>query len=203
LDRPSPHDSSLPEAAVCDEHQERPAGHLVAAPDGRGDSYLCEDCFRDYRQGRPLPLLRHSPAIRRRAATEPRRRKPASRWTRPSRGSGPLEDDPAVLRALFGFAHESVALIDSRGAIRTAVGPPGGVLGHTDRAGILQYVHPEDLSFAYDRLAEIASPGSEVSFEIRARHLDGSFRRLRIDAFNRLDDPVLGGLVVVSRLLEP
>jgi hypothetical protein len=39
------------------------------------------------------------------------------------------------------------------------------------------------------------SPGTEVAFEIRARHIDGSYRRPRIQAFNRLDDPVLDGLV--------
>jgi len=98
-----------------------------------------------------------------------------------------------LLQALSGFTHESVVLIDKKGAIQAVVGPAGGVLGHNQRAGILQYVHPEDLSFAYAQLAQIETPGSWVEFQIRGMHADGDYRVLEIQAFNRIDEPHAGG----------
>ena len=50
-------DPLLPQAAVCDRHLDRLARHLVEAPDGRGDSYLCPECFTAFASGRGLPVL--------------------------------------------------------------------------------------------------------------------------------------------------
>ena len=192
----------LPEAAVCDRHQEVHADRLVEAPDGRGDCYLCERCHADYVAGRsPLPYLRHSPSIRRRAAVEiPRRRQPTRRTARPKRPATPALEDPTFLHALFAHADESISLIDRAGFIIAALGPPGGVLGHVDRGGIVEFVHPDDLSLAYAKIAEtVETVDGEVSFRLRARHADGSLRTLEIHAFNRLEDPVLRGVVIRTR----
>lgn len=192
----------LPEAAVCDRHQEVRADRLVEAPDGRGDCYLCDGCHADYAAGRtPLPYLRHSPSIRRRSAVKvPRRRQPTRRIARPRRHGGSLLEDPVFLHALFAHADESVSLIDRAGTIIAALGPPGGVLGHLDRRGIVEFVHPEDLSLVYAKIAEtVETANGEVSFRLRARHADGSLRTLDIHAFNRLDDPVLRGVVIRTR----
>jgi PAS fold len=175
---------------------------LVAAPDLRGDSYLCVECFKSYLDGQPLPYVRHSPSIRSRPYKAPFLRKSPGKRKSVGPSARPKDDDPTLLQALSGFAHESVVLIDTKGAIQAVVGPVGGVLGHNERAGILQYVHPEDLSFAYAQLAQIEAPGSWVEFQIRGKHADGSYRMLEIQAFNRLNDPTLEGLVIVSRLAE-
>ncbi len=193
---------ALPEAAVCDRHQDLRASRLLEAPDGRGDCYLCDTCYADHAAGRaPLPYLRHSPSIRRRLTVEvPRRRRPTRRTAWPKRTGAPLVESLEFLRALFAHADESISLIDRRGTIIAAVGPPGGVLGHLDRTGIVEFVHPDDLSLAYAKIAEtIETPGGEVSFRLRARHVDGSLRTLELCAFNRLDDPLFGGVVIRTR----
>ena len=192
-------DPLLPQAAVCDRHLDRAAVHLVEAPDGRGDSYLCRECFRALAKGRPLPVLRHSPSIRRRRVLEPNQRR------RRSRGTGLLgtdADQAKRLESLFAYADVSVVLIDDTGKILAAVGPPGGVLGHLGRArvGILDFIYPEDLSLAYAKLDEVlAEPGRDFSFRIRGIHSDGSVRTLDIRCVNRLDDPMLQGVVVRTR----
>jgi hypothetical protein len=191
----------LPEAAVCDRHQDVRASRLVEAPDGRGDCYLCDTCYADHLAGlAALPYLRHSPSIRRRHAVDvPHRRQPIRRTVWPKRTGVPLES-PAFLHALFAHADESISLIDRAGTILAAVGPPGGVLGHLDRTGIVEFVHPEDLSMAYAKIAEtVETPGGEVSFRLRARHADGSMRTLELRAFNRLHDPLFGGVVIRTR----
>jgi len=191
-------DPLLPEFAVCDRHFDRGAVHLVEAPDGRGDSYLCRECFRGLSAGRPLPVLRHSPSIRRRRALEPNQR----RQTREPGRRRPATGRAKWLESLFAYADVSVVLIDGAGKILDAVGPPGGVLGQLDRprAGILDFIHPDDLSLAYAKLAEVLeAPGRDFSFRIRALHADGSVRTLDIHCFNRLDDPVLQGVVVRTR----
>jgi hypothetical protein len=173
---------------------------LVAAPDLRGDSYLCLECFKSYLDGQPLPYVRHSPSIRRRPYKAPIVRKSPSKPKRVRAEVRERNDDPTLLQALSGFTHESVVLIDTKGAIQAVVGPAGGVLGHHERAGILQYVHPDDLSFAYAQLARIEAPGTMVEFQIRGKHADGDYRVLEIQAYNRIDDPMFEGLVIVSRL---
>jgi hypothetical protein len=190
-------DPLLPQAAVCDRHLDRPALNLVPAQDGRGDSYLCTECFQAYTAGRGLPVLRHSPSIRRRRALGPNQRR---RRRRGAAEGGLSSTDPAFLTRLFEFADVSMALIDEAGRILVAVGPQGGVLDDLDRTGILDFVHPEDLSLAYTKLAELLErPGGDSEFRIRATPADGSVRMLDIHFFNRLDDPLLQGIVVRTR----
>jgi PAS domain-containing protein len=183
-------DPLLPQAAVCDRHLDRPATHLVEAPDGRGDSFLCLECFQAYVAGRGLPVLRHSPTIRQRRALEPNQRRRRRR----------APEGPAFLARLFEFADVSVVLINEAGRILAAVGPPGGVLGYPRRAGILDHIYPDDLSLAYTKLDGLLERRDlDSKFRIRAVHADGSVRTLDIHCFNRLDDPVLHGIVVRTR----
>jgi PAS domain-containing protein len=188
-------DPLLPQAAVCDRHQDRPAQRLVPASDGAGDTYLCGECFAAFAAGGPLPFLRHSPRIRRRRATA--RRRSIRRTAQEKTGS-----KAQFLRALFSHADISLVLIDETGKIITAVGPDGGVLGYSgrQRSGILDFVHPDDLSAAYAQLGEVtAKPGAQASVRIRATHADGSTRVLAVEITNRLEDPLLRGIVLRSR----
>jgi PAS domain-containing protein len=190
-------DPLLPRTAVCDRHQDRQAKKLVAAADGRGDCYLCLECFHDHGAGGPLPFLRHSPGIRRRAEIPVRRR--VGRRRAISRKPGA---EARFLQALFSHADISLVLIDDVGRIMAAAGPEGGVLGYVGRprSGILDFVHPDDLSLAYSQLAEVSErPGQQATLRIRAIHADGSTRNLEVTVVNRLDDPLLRGIVLRSR----
>src|SRR5438270_11724969 len=144
-------DPLLPQAAVCDRHLDRLARHLVEAPDGRGDSYLCPECFTAFASGRGLPVLRHSPAIRQRRVLGPNQRR---RRRRAPGTPADAPEDSAFLNRLFAFSDASVVLIDEGGKILAKVGPPGGILGYLDKArsGILDHIHPDDLSLAYAKL---------------------------------------------------
>ena len=190
-------DSLLPRTAVCDRHQDQPAKNLVMAVDGRGDSYLCAECFHAFAAGGRLPFLRHSPGIRRRSEVVVRRRVGRRRAL-----SGKPGAEARFLQALFVHADISLVLIDEAGRILAAAGPEGGVLGYTGRprSGILDFVHPDDLSLAYAQLAEVSErPGVQITLQIRAIHADGSTRKLEVMVANRLDDPVLRGIVLRSR----
>src|ERR1700694_1992396 len=115
-------DPLLPKAAVCDRHQDRPAGKLVAAGDGGGDCYLCEECINAFLGGGPLPFIRHSPRIRRRGHIASTRRTPRRR-VRTQSGS-----EADYLHALFAHADLSLVVIDESGKVMAATGPKGGVL---------------------------------------------------------------------------
>ena len=190
-------DPLLPRTAVCDRHQDRPATSLVAATDGRGDCYLCGECFHAFGTGGPLPFLRHSPSIRHRTEIPVRRRVGRRRAL-----SGKPGAEARFLQALFAHADISLVLIDDVGQIMAAIGPEGGVLGYAGRprSGILDFVHPDDLSLARAQLAEVRErPGEEATFRIRAIHADGSTRKLEVMVANLLDDPVLRGILLRSR----
>ena len=100
-------DPLLPRTAVCDRHQDRPAQKLVAAGDGRGDCYLCSDCLDAFNAGGPVPFLRHSPSIRRRADIPVRRRVGRRRAL-----SGKPGAEARFLQTLFAHADISLVLID-------------------------------------------------------------------------------------------
>jgi hypothetical protein len=44
-----------------------------------------------------------------------------------------------------------------------------------------------------------AKPGAQASVRIRATHADGSTRVLAVEITNRLEDPLLRGIVLRSR----
>jgi diguanylate cyclase (GGDEF)-like protein/PAS domain S-box-containing protein len=80
------------------------------------------------------------------------------------------------------------------------------VLGYPpeDLVGTLgfDYVHAEDAAFAAEAFAGIAeTPGVHAPVEVRVRAADGSLRHVEAVPNNRLDDPVLRGVVVTFRNL--
>lgn len=79
-------------------------------------------------------------------------------------------------------------------ALRTILGrDPAERIG----ADIFENVHPDDVGYvrgAFLRLLEM--PGGMARLELRGRRADGSFRWLRLQAHNLLDDPLIGGVLV-------
>jgi len=81
------------------------------------------------------------------------------------------------------------------------VGSRDGVLGHGDAVGnVRDVLHPDDLPFGLDVIGDlIRHPGKSITVYGRARAVDGSYRLLEFHLTNRLDDPLLGGIVVRTR----
>lgn len=65
---------------------------------------------------------------------------------------------------------------------------------------IWHLVHPDDISSAWSILRDLGPGGHERRrVELRLKHADGSWRWFESAGVNRLDDPVLRAVVVVSR----
>jgi len=61
-------------------------------------------------------------------------------------------------------------------------------------------IHPEDVPVAQNAFVTLfEDPEAELTVEFRVRHADGSLRWLEVRGRNRLDDPVIGGIIVTSR----
>jgi diguanylate cyclase (GGDEF)-like protein/PAS domain S-box-containing protein len=61
-------------------------------------------------------------------------------------------------------------------------------------------LHPEDVAWAERALHDVlAQPDSELTLELRMRHLDGSWRHMEVVLRNLSDDPAVGGVVVNHR----
>jgi diguanylate cyclase (GGDEF)-like protein/PAS domain S-box-containing protein len=69
----------------------------------------------------------------------------------------------------------------------------------------LNWVHPDDLPIlleAYTRLLDNAGSTEVVQVRTRIPHLDKNWARARLTAVNKLDDPLIAGLVVRSERLS-
>ena len=82
--------------------------------------------------------------------------------------------------------------LGSRGAI--GAGPPDvSSIGRR----IAAFVHPDDISFAVDRMEEsLSRTASVISFEIRAGSPEESWRRVAVVAVNCMHDPSLDGVIL-------
>ena len=107
-------------------------------------------------------------------------------------------------RALIEKGADLIAVLGPAGEVHYVSPSFERILGYglTDieegeRARIL---HPRDLPGALGALQRLMdAPGVAVDVELRARHRDGSWRRLQAVAVNRLDDAAVGGIVVNAR----
>lgn len=115
-----------------------------------------------------------------------------------------LQRSEERFRSLVRNASDTVAVLDADGTIRYESPAVERVLGYRaeDRIGrsVLESLHPDDLEFVGQRLAEVAqTDDGEAIVEVRARHADGSWRAIEAFAKNLLGDPAVGGIVVNYR----
>jgi diguanylate cyclase (GGDEF)-like protein/PAS domain S-box-containing protein len=95
-----------------------------------------------------------------------------------------------VLREGGTVAYESPAVANVLGL------DPDARVGRS----VFESIHPDDVERVSRLLAELARVSeSEVQFEVRARHADGSWRYLEGTGKNLLHDPAVGGIVVNYR----
>ena len=108
------------------------------------------------------------------------------------------------LRALLRHVSETISIFDANGTLLWLGGNPGGTLGRADDAWVgenaFDHIHPDDRDLVLTKLAEVLErPDEEVVADFRARRADGTWVYLEGIAVNRLDDPLIGGIVLTSR----
>ena len=115
-----------------------------------------------------------------------------------------LQRSEERFRSLVRNASDGVVVVGADGLIKFESPAVERILGrppaHTAGNVATAEIHPDDRAAVERRFAEVAAvSGSEASFELRARHADGSWRMLEAIAKNLLDDPAVGGVVINYR----
>jgi diguanylate cyclase (GGDEF)-like protein/PAS domain S-box-containing protein len=110
------------------------------------------------------------------------------------------------LKALTDGSKELVALVDADGALQFIGGGDASrrLLGYEGlelaSRPLTELVHPEDELRMQKEFRELAaSPGDVRSAEFRLRHRNGAWVRVESTAQNRLDDPLIGAIVIHTR----
>ena len=111
----------------------------------------------------------------------------------------------SIYRRLVEVALDIIAVLDSEGRLRFVNDAVARVLGYrpADVIGlpIEDFYHPDDRRRALDRFGKTLEEGNAgEEMEIyRLRHHDGSYRHLETLAVSRLDDPDVGGILLIAR----
>ncbi|MFW5956939.1 MAG: PAS domain S-box protein [Natronomonas sp.] len=96
-----------------------------------------------------------------------------------------------------------VTLLDTDGTVlfdKSGIGgdwrhPPDEIVDEN----ILDFIHPDDQERIIEEIAELEnSPGETRSIEFRFQDRHGEWRWLRSSAVNHVDEPLIGGIIVVS-----
>jgi len=119
--------------------------------------------------------------------------------------AGPPEGD-GWLRSVLENSTEVAKVVDPDGTLRYASPAFEWILGYdpVEAAGtmnVLDHVHPDDLPLVLAESEKALAEGKATSnrAEYRFRHKDGSWRWMESVGTYLLDDPAVGGVVVVSR----
>ncbi len=111
-------------------------------------------------------------------------------------------------REYFGtileHASDYVMVVDDTGVVQYISPAVERVMGYppADLYGVeaFEMTHPEDVDEAVTAFAAVfEQPDQEHTVEFRAQHADGSWRWLEVRGRNRIDDPIIEGVVVSVR----
>jgi PAS domain S-box-containing protein len=124
--------------------------------------------------------------------------------TEQRRAEEALRQSEERFRALVEKSRDGILLVDERSAIRYAAPAIKSVLGYDPERLVgrpsLDFVHPDDLPAARERLAYcLTRPGEGVPFTFRGVAADGSVRVIEMTGVNRLDDPSVRAVVINYR----
>lgn len=112
-----------------------------------------------------------------------------------------LRATDARFRALLEHSSDAIVLTDRRGQIEyispgaeTIFGRRIGQVEGTD--GMLFAIHPDDIDRVNSTFAQVTSePGLRVNLTLRVLHADGTYRDVEAVGQNRMDEPVVQGVV--------
>ncbi|WP_193767695.1 PAS domain S-box protein [Halorientalis pallida] len=114
------------------------------------------------------------------------------------------ERELSRFRAFVENTSDVITTISGDGTVEYVSPASSRVSGHEPEeligAKVLEHVHPADREAISEQLAELtATPDSRATAEYRFRHDDGSWMWVESTGVNRLGDPKIEGLVLVSR----
>ncbi len=124
--------------------------------------------------------------------------------TERQRAQEALKQREEHFRVMIENALDDTAILDGKGTILYQSPSIERVLGyklgeHKGR-GAFEFIHPDDITDVAKSFVELVkNPGSAYKGDVRAPHIDGSWRILEVIARNFLDDPVVGGILVNFR----
>ncbi len=128
------------------------------------------------------------------------------RTDKPVHANGIPGEDHRWLRSVVENSSEIVAIVDPDGTLRYANPAWERVLGYDPdevlgTMNVLDHVHPDDLPHVLQETEKSLAEGGVASneAEYRFRCKDGSWRWMQSVGTYLLDDPAVGGVVVVSR----
>lgn len=115
-----------------------------------------------------------------------------------------LARDHRRLEAMLANSSDTVTLVDADGVVIDTTGARTPVMGYEqefwDGRSVFDLAHPDDLPGlveSYHRV--LASPGEQITMDVRARRSDEDWVHLELTAVNLLDDPSVAGIVLTSR----
>ncbi len=121
-------------------------------------------------------------------------------------GDAAEELEPSVVRALLPYLAESVMVVQRDWTVSVDLTPPEGLLGYGPATGThpFSFMHPDDVERVarYAQQAMESEPGWEGSLDVRLQRRGGDYGRFHVLFHNRLEDPLLAGIVVASRPIE-
>ncbi|MFB6266356.1 MAG: PAS domain-containing sensor histidine kinase [Halodesulfurarchaeum sp.] len=113
-------------------------------------------------------------------------------------------DEAGLFRRLIEYSSDIITVLDADGTIRFTSPSTERVLGYDPEAEVgrnaLERVHPADrdaVRAAFDAVLE--EPGETKILEYRYRTATGNWAWLESRGQNRLEDPVIRGIVITSR----
>src|SRR5262249_53126705 len=111
-----------------------------------------------------------------------------------------LGESEARFRALVQHATDIVAVLREGGVITYASPAVADILGRSPQdlvgPGAADLAHPDDMTAIHHTVDELlADPDSPVTFQMRVRHVDGTYRWIEATCTNQLDEPSVRGIV--------
>ncbi len=115
-----------------------------------------------------------------------------------------LAESERRFRTLVRTISDTVTVMDADGRITSTSGQTKDILGYPadwwEGRSAFDLAHPDEVAEAVELLEQLkAEPGGELEAEFRARHRDGSWAIVELNARNLLDDPAVEGIVITSR----
>jgi diguanylate cyclase (GGDEF)-like protein/PAS domain S-box-containing protein len=141
-------------------------------------------------QGHPIAALTLVRDVTEEAAADERRRNAEHKW----RQLATRTADTITIADADGH------VVESTGELKPTLGYPAG--WWKGKSGF-ELLHPDDVERAATAWATlVSSPGSRVREVYRARHQLGHYEQMEFTGVNMLDDPIIHGIVVASRVVS-